>query len=254
MKNNLLLISIIFVFTILFSCGETNNGNGDYHNSSGQGGSMARFVIVDQYLYLVDNNSLIVYNIQNASQPEYIKKIDIGFGIETIFSYKARLFIGSQSGMFIYDVSSPADPAFISEYMHVTSCDPVVVNDSLAFVTLSSGSNCWNQTGVNQLDVINIKNLYNINLIQTYALTEPLGMGLLDHYLFLCDGINGLHLYDFSMPYNLEHVKKITNKHAYDVIIKDTIMFFVGESGLEQYSVANIDSIFRISNIPANFN
>ncbi len=60
---------------------ETNSG-------SGQGGSMARFTIANKHLYAVDQTTLHLFDVQNASKPAYVKDIKIGPGIETIFPLK----------------------------------------------------------------------------------------------------------------------------------------------------------------------
>ena len=92
------MISVLF----FASCSKESVTNNP--NNSGEGGSMARFVIVDNYLYSVDNTTLHIYNISQANQPVLAANLDIGMGIETIFSFKNYLFIGSTSGMFIYDI------------------------------------------------------------------------------------------------------------------------------------------------------
>nr|MBP6663777.1 hypothetical protein [Chitinophagales bacterium] len=114
------MISVLF----FASCSKESVTNNP--NNSGEGGSMARFVIVDNYLYSVDNTTLHIYNISQANQPVLAANLDIGMGIETIFSFKNYLFIGSTSGMFIYDISNPTNPINGINFQHATACDPVV--------------------------------------------------------------------------------------------------------------------------------
>ena len=51
-----------------------------------------------------------------------------------------RLFIGSQTGMFIYNLSNPDNPVQDGQFNHVRSCDPVIADEKYAYVTLRSGS------------------------------------------------------------------------------------------------------------------
>ena len=44
--------------------------------------------------------------------------------------------------MQIYDNSQPEIPLTSSSFFHATSCDPVVANDSMAYVTLRTGNTC----------------------------------------------------------------------------------------------------------------
>ena len=108
----------------------------------GIGGSMARFTIYDNFLYTVDNSDMRLFDLSEATEPEKSQTIPLGWGIETIFPYGDKLFIGAQNGMHIYDNVNPANPVRLSTYEHVQSCDPVVVRDDYAFVTLRSGNEC----------------------------------------------------------------------------------------------------------------
>src|SRR5690606_16325402 len=104
--------------------------------SVGQGGSMARFKIVDDYLYAVDSHTINIFNISDLENPKDLDDVQAGFDIETIFNYGQHLFLGSMRGMYIYDITNPAMPTFVSEFQHGTACDPVVVDENYAYVTL----------------------------------------------------------------------------------------------------------------------
>ena len=88
----------------------------------GVGGSMARFTIVNERLYTVGNSDLQVFNISNTADPIYSNKKNMGWGIETIYPFMNRLFIGSQTGMFIYNLSNPDNPVQDGQFNHVRSC------------------------------------------------------------------------------------------------------------------------------------
>jgi len=111
-------------------------------SSRGVGGSMARFTIWGQYLYTIDQSSMYLFDIQNPENPVAGATVKVGWGIETLFPYEEKLFIGAQNGMYIYSLDNPSAPVQLSMFSHVVSCDPVVVNDSLDYVTLRQGSNC----------------------------------------------------------------------------------------------------------------
>ena len=109
---------------------------GNTVQAAGIGGSFARFTIYEDYLYTVDNTDLRVFDITDVTCPSFRNSSSIGWGIETIFPLKNRLFIGSNNGMFIYDVSSPLSPRQLSAFEHARACDPVFVQENTAFVTL----------------------------------------------------------------------------------------------------------------------
>ena len=217
---------------------------------AGIGGSMARFAISGNYLYAIDDWQMYVFNIANLAEPVLDNRVDLGWGIETIFPYKQNLFIGANNGMHIYDNTNPSEPKYVSSFMHVTACDPVVVNDEHAFVTLRSGNTC--DGFINQLDVINITDLENPSLIKTYPMDNPHGLGIDGDNLFLCEGAFGLKVF------NTEEVTKISDnlmKHiqdvdAFDVIPYQNNLIMVGRDGLYQFDYTDPAALPLLSHIP----
>jgi hypothetical protein len=215
----------------------------------GVGGSMARFSITGNTLYIVDESNLHIYDIANASSPNLVKTTGVGWGIETMFILGDNLFFGTRNGMLIYDISVPVSPMYISQFWHLTSCDPVVVQDTLAFVTLRGGNTCWNND-VNEMDVLSIKNLEEPYLLKAYPMVGPYGLGIDGTTLFVCDGTAGLKVYDTSDPLTIdEHlIVQFPNIFAYDVIPLNGNLLLIGDDGFYQYSYSgqNIQLLSKI--------
>lgn len=216
------------------------------------GGSMARFAIVSNQLYVIDNSDMHLYDIATPANPTASGDVNIGWNIETIYPYQDYLFIGSMTGMHIYDNSNPASPQFISTYQHIRSCDPVVVEDNYAYVTLRSGTPCQGFT--NQLDVVDITDVTNPQLVTSYDMHNPHGLGIDNGTLFLCDAEEGLKVYDATDvntidEHMIDHKQSI---HAYDVITLNGILFMIGDDGFYQYNYQDLDNIELISQIPVN--
>ncbi|OHD15818.1 MAG: hypothetical protein A2Z98_01230, partial [Spirochaetes bacterium GWB1_27_13] len=171
-------------------------------------GSMSRFAIYSNYLYTVSNNDMKVFDITTTNNPAFWAKINMNWGIETIFPYNDKLFIGSRTGMYIYDNNNPANPVQLSQLLHVRSFDPVVVENNYAYVTLRGF--------INQLDVIDISDMAKPVLKNSYAMAAPYGLGIENSILFICD--NGLKIYDAKDPLNLKLIKFIPEISSYDVI------------------------------------
>ena len=90
-------------------------------------------------------------------------------------------------------------PTSIAKFTHVQSCDPVVVADDIAYVTLSSGSRCWNnRIGVNRLEILDVQDPTNPILIKTLDMWSPTGLGVDDNKLFICDGESGLKAFEIT--------------------------------------------------------
>ena len=236
---------------LLTSCEKENVASdiGGIGGDAGQSGSMAKFSISNNHLFLINEKQLIIYSVTDASNPIQVNKMDVEFGIETVFSLKNKLFIGSINGVYIYDISDPQGIIFLSHFEHITSCDPVVANDTLAFVTLNSQSTCRWQTGANRLDILDIKNIVNPQLLVSKNMQNPKGLAVDGNYLFICNGDIGVTIYDFSNLNQLDHVSGIMGIDAYDIILHNNILFLIGKDGLFQYNYENIYQLEPLSNI-----
>lgn len=228
----------------------TNESSGSSGNGSGIGGSFARFTIYTDYLYTVDNNALNIWNIKNETGIEQVSTKQMGWGIETIFPYEDKLFIGSTTGMFIFDNSDPSNPIQTSQFTHAQACDPVVVQGNRAYVTLRDGTEC---TGTNnQLDVLDVSNIYSPKLIKSYSMKHPHGLSIRNNTLFICEGQYGLKVFDASddEKINRNELAHLGHINAYDVIsLNDETLFLIGSDGFFQYNVASPKTPRLISSI-----
>lgn len=221
--------------------------------ASGTAGSMARFGLANGYLYAVSNQELIPFNISNLEKPILQAKINLNWGVETIFPYKDKLFIGSTTGMHIYDNSDPANPKWLSTYNHFKACDPVVVYDNYAYVTLRS-NNGTGRCGVvnnNQLDLIDIKDPTSPQLVKSFDMESPAGLGIDYPNLFICEGDKGLKVFSMADPINIDKNKlaDFKNINAFDVIPMGKNLVVIGKDGLYQYSYANPKNLKLLSTI-----
>jgi hypothetical protein len=220
------------------------------NSSTGIGGSMARFTIANNHLYALDSYFMDVIDISNQSSPKAKNEIQLTWQAETLFPVKSSLFIGTKSGMYIYNIETPAVPVLLSKFEHVRSCDPVVVEGDYAYVTLRDGTECGGYS--NQLDVVNIKDLSKPVLEETYTMKNPHGLGIDNGTLFICDGSDGLKVYDASDVHSipkkqLAHYSKI---NAFDIIPYQNTAMVIGSDGLYQYDYSDLKNIKLLSTLP----
>jgi hypothetical protein len=173
--------------------------------SNGVGGSMARFGLLEDRLYTVSHS-------------------------ETIFPHQRNLFIGAAAGMLIYNATDKDNPTYMSTFIHARACDPVIADQSFAYVTLRSNNTC--SGFANQLDVVNVSQLLSPRLVRTYLLTEPAGLSKDQNLLFICDGNDGLKIFDATRPEELKLVTTIPLSKTYDVITINGIALTVAEDGI----------------------
>lgn len=208
---------------------ETNSGGGDV----GTGGSLARFKIVSDYLYVVDYNDLHVFNISNLSNPQELETQHVGWNIETIFNQGAYLYLGSSSGMYIYSIENPQSPQYYSQINHIDGCDPVVVKGDYAYVTIRGGNVCGQD--LSELNVINISNKYNPILEATIPMEEPYGLGVHENQLFVSDGAFGLKIFNIEVPNQISLEHTYSDLHIFDVIPLEEELLLIGDNTLYQY-------------------
>ena len=230
----------------------TGGGNSNTIPSTGVGGSMARFTIANSRLYTIDQSDLHVYNIVDPRSPNDVADVNIGWGIETIFPADDHLFIGANNGMYIYSaVSNPDQPTFVSRFEHAQACDPVFVQGDLAYVTLRGGTSCQNFD--NQLDIIDISNYSNPRLLATHDMQHPHGLSVYQDEILICEGKYGWKSFKMHAPENIDLQNHLKDLHSYDVIrLGEKLAMIVGENGLYQYDLSDIDKPELISEIIAN--
>ncbi len=218
----------------------------------GVGGSMARFGLFKDLLYIVNQNSLLTFKLNSSSEVTLLNTSYVSWNVETIFITDNHMFLGTQNGMIVNSLEVPERPSQIGSFSHMTSCDPVVIRGDLAFVTLKGGSACRGGT-LNQLDVIQMSNSYSkFTLLKSYPMYGPQGLGIDDDLLFICDGDAGLKIYNAADPLDItQHlIASFPSINAYDVIPINNYLFMIGDKGFMLYDYSNIQNIKQIGFIP----
>ncbi len=225
-----------------------NSGSPGWSGGAGVGGSMARFMLNEEYLYVISIPSrLKTVNTSSVESMVVIDSVDVPRNMETLFKLEDKLFIGTTTGMLIFGLENPSAPRQISAYDHVTACDPVVVDGQFAYVTLRSGNNCNNAQ--NLLEVIDISSIEHPFLVKSYPMYNPHGLGVDGNLLFICDGDAGLKIYDKSDPLqiHMNQLKHYPDFNTYDVIPFSGVLMMVGADGIYQYDYSDPGNITQIS-------
>lgn len=218
-------------------------------SSNGVGGSMARFAIYQDFLYVIDNSELKVFNIQVEDKINQLNTVSVGWGIETIFPYEDKLFVGADHGMYIFNNDNPIEPTFASLFTHARACDPVVVEGETAYVTLRDGTFC--EGFANQMDIVDISDVFNPRLIESHEMDNPHGLAVRDGIVYLCDGESGLRVLDVKSPKDVKELDREKFK-TYDAIAlpgSDLVMV-IGDDGFYQFDASNPKNLERLSVIP----
>jgi len=253
MKNALF---VLFGFLILIGC-ETNSVSPSSTNSSGSNGSYSQIIVHNNYLYGISGNQISTVDI---SDKENVKEIDtqvLAYNIESLFIDNQTLFIGSSSRFYIFSIDEDTGiPIPLSEENYninfladqfICFNDPIIADVTHAYVTLHTtiSNNCRSET-INELRVYNIADLNAPVLINTTDMTEPKGLAKDGNTLFVCDGYNGLKIYDVSTPSEPVESYHFEGFDSYDLILNNKIMQVVATDQLLQFDYSDLDSIYLL--------
>jgi len=126
------------------------------------------------------------------------------------------------------------------QFSHARVCDPVIADYNYAHVTLRSGNTCVGFT--NQLDIVSLQGS-TPTLFKTYSMTNPYGLSKDGNTLFICDGRDGLKVYNASNVSNLQLIKQIQGFETYDVIAFNNHALVVAKDGIYQYDYSDLNNI-----------
>jgi hypothetical protein len=211
-------------------------------------GSLARFSIINDYLYTVGYSNLSAFDISQPYAPAFASTVAVDFHVETIYPLKDKLFVGTNNGMYMYDVqSTPSTPKLLGSFTHVRACDPVIADDNYAYVTLNDSSACLGFN--NELQIIDIKDLNNPFELTSYKFSHPVGLSKDGNNLFICDWKDGLKMYDATHPNSLELIKQFKDAVVYEVVAQNGLAIVVAADGLYQYDYSDPGNIHLISKL-----
>ena len=211
-------------------------------------GSMTRFLPVDNYLYTINFHELILFAIGSDYRPSRFARVDTGTQAETLFQLNNLLFVGSTTGMLMYDVTTPSNPEYLNSVEHFRSCDPVVADTSYAYVTLRGGTNCF--TDLNELQIIDIRNPEELEVVARQVLFNPHGLAIHNDHLIVCDGTAGIKVLDVSDRTSPRVVTTENIPFAYDIIVDYPNATVVGESVIYQYDLSNLPNMTKVAELP----
>jgi len=216
-------------------------------NEVSTAGSMTRFLPIDRYLYTINFNELVLFSIGDNYQPTRFARLDTGTQAETLFQLNDLLFVGSTTGMLMYDVTSPSNPNYLNSIEHFRSCDPVVADENYAYVTLRGGTNCFTET--NELQIIDIRTPEELSMVARQLMFNPHGLAIHEDYLLVCDGTAGLKVVDVTNRNEPEILSTDNIPFAYDIIVDFPSAIVVGEGVLYQYDLSNLPEIVKTNEL-----
>jgi hypothetical protein len=256
MKQLFYSFAIVILWCSLSSsgCGDSGGSSGGVQSfapgttpATGVGGSLARFTIAKNHLYAIHNDSIKVFAIQ-SKRLNIINQFRAGNSIETVYPFGDNLFIASSIGMYAYNISNPSTPISQGYVQHVTGCDPVVANNTHVYLTIHGGTNC--RGNINELQIYELKTPFNNSkLLKKINMKSPLGLGLKNNNLYVCDRGIGIKVIDVSNPINASLHHTIPLPIAKDVIPYNNLLVCMTETGLAYYDISSANQSIFLSSL-----
>ncbi|MFN5365529.1 MAG: LVIVD repeat-containing protein [Bacteroidota bacterium] len=223
----------------------------------GVSGSITRFAVNGNYMYVLNQNEVQTYDITDRANPVLKHRLATDWGLETITFYDNSLFLGSTTALYILDITNPAVPVIQAKSDRLstvgfTGCDPVAVNGDYAYSTIKVIENiCGVISAESALIVYDVSNKSNPKVLGTYPMNIPNGLGYKDNYLFVCDeGSDLLVVYDITNPAALELAPvTVPMTDPYDLIVDGQRMIVSTKTDFQIFDVSQLPQIRKIGTI-----
>ena len=226
------------VYTGYYGCTGCNEEVYDVQAAApaGNGGSYAVFAVIDSFLYHLDGQNIVTLSITDADTLLELSRVPIDWSIETLFPTEKYLFIGGTRGMYIMDRTDPTYPKMIGMLEHFKSCDPVVVEDTVAYVTLRGGNACGETRDA--LLSVTIKDPRNPRLLDELTIHPPYGLAVNDTLLYVSNGTRGFELYSIYNPRRLQRLKFWDTPETKDFIWTGPLLYIMSFNDIRIFDVS----------------
>ena len=250
--NEMKELRLIFAFCVLFAAACSKDAAS--LDATGKSGSITRFAVHNGYMYTLNPNEVLTYSLQNPDKPVLVHRLATDYGLETIIIYDNTIYLGSNTALYILDISNPAAPAILSQTgrfgFFLGGCDPVVVKDNYAYSTIKIIQNiCGDVSSESALLVYDVSNKNAPVDVGVYFLNIPNGLGYKDNFLFVCDeGADRLEVFDISDPLSLKQLpnRAVGMTDPYDLIVDGQKMIVSTKTDFQIYDLSELPVIRKI--------
>ena len=204
-----------------------------------------RFTIVDDHLYVLRETDLSIFDISGDSSMKQISNNNISGG--SILQKENLLLISKERSLRIFSLNDSTSFEFAGEFGSINYCNEIELKDSIIFVVGRVSNLCPSPD--NKLDLFSIKEPENLILIKSIALGSPRGLVIWDNLLFVCQGKEGLTVFDISNSLEPIILKSFANIEANDIVVENDRLLVESEAGFTQYNYIN-DTLLPLSFIP----
>ena len=244
------LLYVTLFAALLVACGKDTFQNID---TAGQSGSITRFAIYNNYMYVLNLNEVQTYNLGQDNKPVLFHTLATDYGLETIQVYDGSIYVGSTTALYILDITRPGAPTLLSKtdpdaFDFVERCDPVVIKNNYVYSTLKVIQNsCGTISANSALVVYDITDKVAPFVVSEILMNIPNGLGYNETHLFVCDeGVDQVVVFDLENPGNPTPTNfNISITDPVDLIINGKTMIVSTKTDFQIYDISDVANIKR---------
>jgi hypothetical protein len=164
------------------------------------------------------------------------------------------VYLGAVDGVYIMDINAPQNPIALEKIEHHVTCDPVVVQNNIAYSTQRANAiGCGSAWHESVLAIYDVGNPQNANLLNSINMEEPYGLAVENNWLFVCDeGKGGVVIFDVSDPKFPEEKAVIKIDQPRDIILTYPYMIISSKSSFKIYNYSNVLQTTYVSTFQLN--
>lgn len=176
----------------------------------------------DSYVYILDNNNLRIFDLQDPSNPVLVGSLALGSNALRICVNNGYAFIAGDgvNTLWIVDVGDCSNPQLIASL--TTACNyarDIVVQDSLLYLVCTQ-----------YMQIINIGDIYNPTIISTFdEVNSATGICVKNSHAYVADNnLLKIDISDPALPYIVEEYP--IPGCSYSIAVSDEYLFVTTES------------------------
>ena len=198
----------------------------------------------DGYLYIaLIGGGIEIWDVASLDSARFVSYIDTPGDASQVRESDHYLYVADGNpGLRIIDIADPYNPQEVGSYASGTYIGNVYVAGQYAFISDFSA-------GVRIVDISNPSNPVFVSMV---AGLHYRGLNLKGNYLFAAIRIygKGLDIIDITDINNPQIISSVDSMASFDIVVKDTIAYALGQWDLFTINIADIYHPFKMGHYP----